>query len=459
VPEWSSAFALTQGRQVINPMPKLFSNLLAVRSNSSFSRLIGFGSYSEGAAADFNMMMLSCLASEATVAPDNVSTVFPGVSTAVSAYATYFFVNASMSPAVASTVSQGVAQALFGLEQNWVGHPQDNPNIQATFGTLAAVDAASVVGNVSLSTYNWRFQALMYRSAYDSVLQTRASFEAALVASAYSELALAGDVGVDVALTRVQALLSTPNSDPALQEYLGVLHNMFAALNASIGLPVMQAQTQDLSISQWNNSISDVLFLVASVNAIMSSGGNDTVKLMEVRGLVNWEQPPVPGGYYDKLGDILWTSHPHLNPGEGWLSDPSYYHTPLQAFTGQDNQATVAAMRLSWRTFVQGLYAYNTTLDYSGLNAQAAYSLVVVYFSDGGSGDSATPYRLVANGEYIVHDYMPPPYPMTKLQFQLPASVTSSGSLTLQCSQQPGLAGSGRNCQICEVWLYPSPDQ
>jgi hypothetical protein len=403
------------------------------------------------------MMLMSYLSSEATMASDNVSTVFPDLSTAVTAYATYFFVNASMNAAVSSIVSHGVSSALFGLEQNWVGHPEDNTKIQATFDTLTAVDAASVAGNVSLSTYNWRFQALLYRSAYDSLLQTRASFESMIVSSTYSGLALAEEVGVTTALSRAQSVLSTPNTDPSLLDYLTVLQDMFSALNASMGLSVMQAQTQDLSISQWNNSISDVTFLSSALNVIANSTANDTVKLGEVDKLVNWEQPPVAGGCYDQLGDIIPSSHPHLNMGEGSWSDPSYYHTPLQAFTGQDNQAAVAAMRLSWRRFVQGLYAYNTTLDYAGLDTETPYTLRIVYFSDGGSGDSATPYRLVANGGYLIHDYMPPPYPMTVLQFSLPASLTADGVLTVQCSQQPGLAGSGRNCQICEVWLYPTP--
>ena len=45
-------------------MPRQHYNIMSLRSNASYtSRLIGFGAYSEGAAADFNMMLWSYLAS------------------------------------------------------------------------------------------------------------------------------------------------------------------------------------------------------------------------------------------------------------------------------------------------------------------------------------------------------------------------------------------------------------
>ena len=113
-------------------------------------------------------------------------------------------------------------------------------------------------------------------------------------------------------------------------------------------------------------------------------------------------------------------------------------------------------MRVSWRTFIQGFYSYNVTLQYAGLEPSQTYTLQIVYFSDGQSGDSSIPYRLTANGVYVLHDYMPAPYPMQKLSFALSAALTASGELTIQCNQLPGESGSGRSCQISEVWLLPS---
>lgn len=64
IPQWHHAFAWTQNRQNVIAMPRQQYDIMSLRSNASFSnRLIGFGAYSEGAAADFNMMLWSYLSS------------------------------------------------------------------------------------------------------------------------------------------------------------------------------------------------------------------------------------------------------------------------------------------------------------------------------------------------------------------------------------------------------------
>lgn len=171
-----------------------------------------------------------------------------------------------------------------------------------------------------------------------------------------------------------------------------------------------------------------------------------------------WAAPPVPGSYYDALGSIDPAAHPRLDAGQGVATDPSFYFTPLQAFTGLNNNAPVAASRLSWRTFVQGFYDYQPTLRYTALNSTVAYELRVVMFSDGQPGDSAVPVRLTANGDTVLWGYSPPPYPMTVLSFPLPLALTAAGNLTIACNQVPGTSGSGRCCQLSEVWLLPTTD-
>ena len=46
--------ALTHGRLVVNPSPRRHSAIARMNMNSSFSRAIGFGGYSEGASDDVN---------------------------------------------------------------------------------------------------------------------------------------------------------------------------------------------------------------------------------------------------------------------------------------------------------------------------------------------------------------------------------------------------------------------
>jgi len=60
--------------------------------------------------------------------------------------------------------------------------------------------------------------------------------------------------------------------------------------------------------------------------------------------------------------------------------------------------------------------------------------------------------RLTANG-VVLQDYQPPPAVMELQRFRIPANLTATGTLTVRCSQPPGLGGTGRTCQISEAWL------
>ena len=58
---------------------------------------------------------------------------------------------------------------------------------------------------------------------------------------------------------------------------------------------------------------------------------------------------------------------------------------------------------------------------------------------------------MVANGDLEVHPFLKQPY--ERLEFQLPAKATASGTLELSWHGQAGRGGNGRGCQIAEVWL------
>lgn len=430
------------------PLPRMQANIFALRSNASYTpTLIGFGAYEEGAAADFNMMAWSMMGAEA-VSDGKGGTILPDIVSVVNAYSTYFFVGAGMKGSDAAAVVALGGAVTFGLESNWAGRPEDNAGIE---GTLAsALQLSQLVGAA-----NWRVQALVYRAAYDALVKARVSAEKAVEASVYSTLSLAWSVGVDSALAQGSALLARGVSPPTVPPLLSVMRTAYANINATLGLSVLQGQEPDLGLPAWNCSLSDIPFLTHSLTAIAALPSTDA-KLAAVAALVGWTQAPA-GGWYDALGDIDPAAHPHLDPGQGVASDPSFYFTPLQAFTGSNNNPAVGAMRVSWRTFAQGFYDYALTLRYTTLGP-GPYTLRLVYFSDGNiNGDSGIPYRLTANGNYVIQDYVVPAYPMVVSTYDLPVAVTSSGSLTVACNQHPGVSGSGRSCQIAEVWLYPTP--
>jgi hypothetical protein len=64
IPNWSFAWAMTHGRQAVNPMPLMHSNIATLRGNATFRpHLIGFGAYSEGANDDLNKCVWSAIGS------------------------------------------------------------------------------------------------------------------------------------------------------------------------------------------------------------------------------------------------------------------------------------------------------------------------------------------------------------------------------------------------------------
>ena len=90
-------------------------------------------------------------------------------------------------------------------------------------------------------------------------------------------------------------------------------------------------------------------------------------------------------------------------------------------------------------------YDSSMRLVYTGLDRNARYVLRVTYV--GGSTS-----RLLANGE-VLHDYRAPPVTTQVQSFSLATNTTAGGRLVVSCNQPPGLGGTGRTCQIAEIWL------
>jgi hypothetical protein len=90
-------------------------------------------------------------------------------------------------------------------------------------------------------------------------------------------------------------------------------------------------------------------------------------------------------------------------------------------------------------------------MHYTGLDRGAAYRVRVVY-----SRERRSRVRLVANDRHEVHGYLNRPF--EPVEFDIPAAATAGGELTLSWSQDPGSGGTGRGCQVAEVWLLRKGD-
>lgn len=137
IPEWAPEFALTQGREPINPQPGAQTRIWRHLAGLHF----GFVTYSEGVADDFNQLLWFRLGwgSDAQEAAADYARMF-------------------MRDARAAAIPAR-------LEANWVGDPAANAGIDAT---LAAVDAVP-----PRTTADWRIDSFRYRAVYDALVRHR----------------------------------------------------------------------------------------------------------------------------------------------------------------------------------------------------------------------------------------------------------------------------------------------
>jgi hypothetical protein len=173
--------------------------------------------------------------------------------------------------------------------------------------------------------------------------------------------------------------------------------------------------------------------------------GDEGARLRAIDSVVNWSDSG-PGGYYDDLGNP--SMQPHLVRGADYASDPGHLLHPLVGFAGDAWEH--GEWRNSWWTDAESMFDAPVELHYAGLDRTAHYSLRVVY---GGEARRNRRMRLVANDRFEIHPYIPIERLTEPMQFDIPPEATASGELTLRWTKTPGLGGSGRGCQIAEVWL------
>jgi hypothetical protein len=111
VPDWDIAYALIEGREVINPRPRDQANILRRYSPDT----VGFITYSEGCNDDVNKFIWSSLGWN----PDMHAT------DTLREFSRYFF---------GQTYAEGMAQGLLHLEDNWRGPLATNTRAHPTNG-------------------------------------------------------------------------------------------------------------------------------------------------------------------------------------------------------------------------------------------------------------------------------------------------------------------------------------
>jgi hypothetical protein len=418
VPRWDLAYALTEGREPINPRPRDQAQLFRALQKDT----IGFLTYSEGCNDDVNKAVWSALGWD----PET------DVASLLHEYSRYF---------ISDRDADSFAQGLLALERNWDGPLAANEGVPETLRLFQELERAAT----PQERLNWRFQQALYRAYYDAFLHSRLRYEQGLEARAMERLGRAKQTGSLPAMAEAEAILQEAVTQPAARDLRARVFELAEALFQSIRMQLSVARYQAIAVERGAN--------LDSIDAPLNDRVWLTRRFAEIRRLpeekdrvraideiVHWTDPG-PGGFYDAPGDLM--RRPHLITGAGFEGDPGSFESPRLGFT------TNLTGRLSWARHAESLYDGPLRMRYTGIDPSASYKLRVLY-----AGDSPQKRIRLEAGDHIeVHPLMAKPVPPHPLEFDIPAQAISGGALTLTWYAEPGLGGNGRACQVTEVWL------
>jgi hypothetical protein len=420
VPDWDVAYALTEGREVINPRPRDESAIFHAFADQT----IGFITYSEGCNDDVNKIVWSALGWSPRADLLGVLRDY-----------------ARCLVGLDEADADGFARGLFALERNWRGPLLANASVETTlqqFRTLERRVPPRVLAN-------WRFQQALYRAYFDAYERHRLIYETDLESRAIDRLREARALGSLVAIDQAEAILGRARTEPVALDLRSRVFELAEALFQSIRMQLSVPRYKAISVGRGANldTIDQILndreWLERRFAAIRKLGG-ESERLRELDTIVDWTNPG-PGGFYDDLGDPL--HRPHLVPGLPYAEDPAWLRGPMTAFD-QD-----PGWRRSWCRHAGTLFGRPLRLHYAELDPGASYKVRVVY-----TGDMfQVRVRLVADETTEIHSYRLKPRDMTPLEFDIPREATHDGALDLDFTAEPGRGGNGRGCQVAEVWL------
>jgi hypothetical protein len=392
VQDWDPAWAVTEGRESINPRPVEEAQIFRLFQPPT----IGFISYSEGSNDDVNKFVWSALGWN----PDQ------DVTEILRQYSRYF---------IGDQFGENFAQGLLGLERNWHGPLATNASIDATLARFEAMEHAAPPPVLR----NWRFQQALYRAYYDAYTRKRLLNETMLEDEAMQTLRETHDTGA------AAAILDRAARQPVGVEWRARIFELAEALFQSIGMQLSVSRYKAIGVDR--GATLDTLDVPLNnrlwLEARFAEARTDTAAIDRI---LNWTDPG-PGGFYDDLGDPL--RQPHLVRGSASLE----YHSHWPK---------------SWWTYAESFYDEPLQMRYTGLDPATQYRIRVAY-----AGDSpGRKIRLMA-GALEVHPLMLKPQPVRPVEFDIPRAATAQGTLDLAWYREAGLGGNGRGCEVAEVWL------
>ena len=401
VPDWDLAYALTEGREVINPRP-LDESIIFRKYQGQTEGVI---TYSEGCNDDVNKAIWSGLCWDPDTQPIDT----------LRDYSRYF---------IGEKYTDDFAQGLLALERNWRGPLLTNGAVTTTLQQFRAMENSAD----PRTRRNWRFQQALYRATYDAYQRRRLIEETSQETEAMNVLSQAGQIGASRAIDGAEAILNRADAPSDADPLAAQVKELAEALFQSIGMQLSVEKYSAIDVNRGANldeldvPLNNRVWLKNRFVGLRSLD-DEAAKISGIKEILHWTDPG-PGGFYDDLGNP--SRQPHLVRCETDDSDPGYLETPTIGFRSDPT------WRRSWCTHVDGLYQTPVTMHYPRLDPSAQYKLRVVYAGEYFQVQVRLAAITSTNGdkrEIEVHPFQPKAQPVTPVEFDISSEATSNGEL------------------------------
>ena len=218
---WDQAFALTLGREPINPQPELYAKYFG----EDVDETDGFITYSDGSHDDVNKVLWSQLGWNSE----------QDIHQIVLEYCWFFF---------GSEVAKEAANGIFSLEKNWSGPILENDGIESTLVVWKQLEDKhpELAGN-------WRWQQLVFRAYYDAYVKLRLENESALESEAYKVLSESRAMGADVAIDSAIKVLNQRDTTDRMVQLRSKIEEygetLFQSIGSQMSVPQYQARSAE----------------------------------------------------------------------------------------------------------------------------------------------------------------------------------------------------------------------
>lgn len=284
-PRWDQAYALTLGREPVNPEPFYYAKI----HNYYAPFTDGFISYSDGAHDDVNKVVWSCLGWDTSQDVGNI----------IEQYVRFFF---------GTRPEDKASDAIFALERNWRGPLEENGGIESTFYKWQQLEKS-----YPQLQKNWRWQMLVLRAYYDTYTARRKLYERRLEKEANRFLGEAGKTGIEQAMQKALDKVNeadTYNPHAALRQKIADYCEMlFQSIGLQTSVEKHQARGPERGciLDFLDYPLNNRWWLADEFDKIrgMNSKEEQLARLEIIR---TWENPG-KGSFYDNVSDISQSPH------------------------------------------------------------------------------------------------------------------------------------------------------